>query len=363
MTSKFRQFAARHKWKIVSIPVLLLLVFGVILPVVTAPRTELSALAQEWQDSGEYIQWSSPIEENAGFDELNIFTIQEGDPANPAILMIHGYPTSSFDFADLFDLLSPDYYVCAIDTPGYGLSDKPRNGYRYSIEDDAKLIDYYIRDVLNLTSLSVLTHDKGSSVGFALLGLYQNQTDYTITHHFITNGNIYLPLAQLTSSQTMLLNPILGPFVTRYVNGDMVANVLNRDFHTFSETTGRVDAVASILDYQDGGEVQHEIIKYLNERQENEDLWLDYLKNSTIPTTLIWGVNDTVAPTAVADYVWNYSLKDRLAESYYWQLPNAHHYLQNDQPLVISQLLRLTFGESIDFSGIPEEDQPIQIFE
>jgi hypothetical protein len=119
MNNKYRQFLVRNKWKIATIPILLLLVFGVALPIVTAPRTELSVLAQEWQDSGEYIQWSSTIEENAGFDELNIFTIQEGNPVNPAILMIHGYPTSSFDFVDLFDLLSSDYYVCAIDTAGY----------------------------------------------------------------------------------------------------------------------------------------------------------------------------------------------------------------------------------------------------
>jgi hypothetical protein len=78
---------------------------------------------------------------------------------------------------------------------------------------------------------------------------------------------------------------------------------------------------------------------------------------------LIWGVNDTVAPTAVADHVWNYSLKNRVVESYYWHLPNAHHYLQNDQPLVISQLVRQALGESVDFSSIPEENQPIQISE
>jgi pimeloyl-ACP methyl ester carboxylesterase len=81
---------------------------------------------------------------------LNIFHICQGNPDDPAILMIHGYPTSSFDYARLFAELSEDHYVCALDTPGYGFSDKPMDGYDYSISDDARLVDEYIRQVAGL---------------------------------------------------------------------------------------------------------------------------------------------------------------------------------------------------------------------
>ena len=87
---------------------------------------DIPKLASQWLNSGEYIRWTSTLEENKSFGELNVFTVQKGDTKKPVILMIHGYPTSSFDFMELFDLLSMDYYVCAIDTPGYGFSDKPR---------------------------------------------------------------------------------------------------------------------------------------------------------------------------------------------------------------------------------------------
>jgi len=56
---------------------------------------------------------------------LNIFSVQKGDGKKPPILMIHGYPTSSFDFMELFDLLSMDYFVCALDTQGYGFPTNP----------------------------------------------------------------------------------------------------------------------------------------------------------------------------------------------------------------------------------------------
>jgi hypothetical protein len=44
---------------------------------------------------------------------------------------------------------------------------------------------------------------------------------------------------------------------------------------------------------------------------QNENIWLENLKNSTIPATLIWGIDDEIAPIGVADYVWNSSLKNR----------------------------------------------------
>jgi len=185
--------------------------------------------AFDWCKAGEYFSWKSTLPENAAFAPLNIFHICQGNPDNPAILMIHGYPTSSFDYADLFRELSKDHYVCALDTPGYGFSDKPRDGYEYSMFDDARLVDEYIRKVADLDEFTLFTHDKGDSVGLALLQIYQayNVKPYTINHHFITNGNIYLPLAQLTVGQKALLNPSLGPFLSSLIIG-WPAEWLNR---------------------------------------------------------------------------------------------------------------------------------------
>jgi pimeloyl-ACP methyl ester carboxylesterase len=170
-----------------------------------------------------------------------------------------------------------------------------------------------------------------------------------------------LPLAQLTNFQNILLNDIIGSWATWYINGDLIANGLNRDTHTFPESNAKVDAIASIIDYQAGGDIQHDLIQYLNEREANENEWLQNLKQSTVPATLIWGVDDPIAPIAVADYVWNSSLKIRETPAWYWQLPNANHYLQNDQPVVISILIRLALGEPVDFSSISKENHPIEI--
>lgn len=342
-----------------SIIGLMMIFLFAIAPILIQPKKELSPLAQAWQNNGKYISWRSTLKENESFGELDIFTIQKGNPENPAILMIHGYPTSSFDFYELFELLSNDYYVCALDTPGYGLTDKPRDGYVYSIEDDARLVDYYIRDILKLNSFALYTHDKGDSVGLALLKIYTQQDNYKITHHFITNGNIYLPLADLSKIQLLLLDKRTGPFITRYLSGERMAKRMNTLVHSIPKSSKKVAAVASTIDYQDGGKVQHSIIQYLNQRHECENEWLVNLQTSNVPATMIWGVDDPIATLKVSDFVWNEILKNRQTKSYYWKLPLANHYLQNDQPEVINLIIRQTLGEQIDFNRIGKDIRPI----
>lgn len=358
----------KRRRKIVTISVITFIVSVSILlfiigPLVSKPLPELSPLAKERQASGEYIAWTSTLEENEAYGEQNIFTMPKGNPENPAILMIHGYPTMSFDFYDVVELLSDDYYVCAIDTIGYGLSDKPKNGYTYSIEDDAKLVDYYITDILKLKEFTLLTHDKGDSVGLSLLSLYENQDFYTINHHIITNGNIYLPLANLTRYQKLLLDETFGPLATKYVNGELLANGLNKQAHAIPEKEDKVNGVASIIDYQDGGEVQYATIQYLNQRMQYEKIWLDNLKNSDIPTTLFWGTEDEIAPVAVADYVWKSILSDRETEASYYLLPNADHYLMNDNPMAYSMIIRQANGEEVDWESLPVEQRPVLVDE
>lgn len=300
------------------------------------------ATALAWCEAGEYFSWNSTLSINADFQALNIFHICEGNPENPAILMIHGYPTSSFDYASLFAELNDDYYVCALDTPGYGFSDKPLNGFDYSIFDDAQLVDHYIREIVELDDFILLTHDKGDSVGLALLQIYQayEEKPYTINHHFITNGNIYLPLAQLTTGQKVLLNPVFGPLVSMLLPADRIAN--NIGDSTFATTLphSEIDAYSSIFDYQDGTRVQHEIIEYLNERSENEVAWLETLEKSQIPTTLIWGELDAIAPTAVPDHVWTKYLENRETPANYWRISCADHYLQVDESELIAKIIR-----------------------
>lgn len=223
------------------------------------------------------------------------------------------------------------------------------DGFDYSIFDDAQLVDYYIREIVSLDEFALLTHDKGDSVGLALLQIDRayDEKPYTINHYFITNGNIYLPLAQLTRGQKALLNPASGPLLSSLLNGDMLAGGIAEQVFATQLPQSEMDAYASIFDYQDGIAVQHEIIKYLNERAENEVAWLETLERSDIPTTLIWGELDAIAPVAVPDHVWTNYLEDREAAAVYWRIPCADHYLQVDEPGLIADIVRAILAEDL----------------
>ena len=308
------------------------------------------AAALDWCKAGEYFSWKSTLPVNAEFEALNIFHVCQGNPDNPAILMIHGYPNSSFDYAGLFRELSKDYYICALDTPGYGFSDKPRDGYDYSIFDDARLVDEYIREIAGLDEFILFTHDKGDSVGLALLQIYQayDEKPFTINHHFITNGNIYLPLAQLKTGQKAYLNPTIGPFLSSLISGEQ----FSKGNFAKQLSQSEIDAYVSILDYQDGTDVRHEIIEYLNDRTENEVAWLETLEKSDIPVTIIWGELDTVAPVAVPDDVWAKYLENRDAPATYWRIPCAEHYPQVNEPELVAAILHATLADDLVSSEI-----------
>jgi pimeloyl-ACP methyl ester carboxylesterase len=172
------------------------------------------------------------------------------------------------------------------------------------------------------------------------------------------NGNIYLPLANLTFFQKILLNKFTGPVATKFVTGKILANGLNRTAHNVRESQEKVRSIAFILDYQHGGQIQHDTIQYLNQRKQNEVRWLENLRNSKVPTSMIWGEDDRIAPTRVSDYVWDNYLRVRDIESKYWIIPKANHYVQNDKPEILSRLIRQTFGEEVDFHEISNEEKP-----
>ena len=76
------------------------------------------------------------------------------------------------------------------------------------------------------------------------------------------------------------------------------------------------------------------------ERAANEYRWLDTLRESPVPTALIWGLQDTVNPPRIGNHIWYNYLDKRSVESSYWLLPTANHYLQRDEPEEMAGVVR-----------------------
>ena len=306
--------------------------------------SQTSDLAEKWRASGKYFEWKADGQTRA----VQIFYTCMGDPAKPAILMLHGFPTSSFDYRLLAHELESDFHICTLDFPGYGISDKPAAGYRYSLRDDADLVWHFVTKVVPMSEFVLFSHDRGDSVALAFLEKIQSQPDapFRITHQFITNGNVYLPLSNLTDFQKRMLDPATSPAVVKQISAPILAAGMGNSTFTppLKPTDPEVAALAYFFAYQAGVEVMPTTIQYLKERKQFENRFLEALEKSPIPATLVWGVHDMIAPVRVADYVWNSALKSRKVRGSYWLMPCGNHYLQHDQPEALARIVRMSLS-------------------
>jgi pimeloyl-ACP methyl ester carboxylesterase len=97
---------------------------------------------------------------------LDLFVREAGDPAKPAVLLLHGQPTSSHTFRDLMPLLADAAHLVAPDLPGFGFSDAPsQDRYEYGFENIADTVDALI-DELGLERWFLYVHDYGAAVAY-----------------------------------------------------------------------------------------------------------------------------------------------------------------------------------------------------
>jgi pimeloyl-ACP methyl ester carboxylesterase len=284
--------------------------------------------AESWRDRGGYFAWAPRSGDAA---EVRCFHVELGDPAAPPLVLVHGFPTSSVDFVEVAEQLSARFRVCAMDFPGFGFSDKPL-GWGYSLQRDAEVLEHYVADVLGLESMIMFAHDRGSSV--AIIHTTNGDSRVRLDHLVVTNGNIFLPLSNLTNAQRLMLDPATGPSLLGQATPQQLAEGMGQATYTPARGPDdpEVQALATIFGHDNGLVVLHETIQYLVERAQDETAWIEALAALDVPTTFIWGVYDTVSPPRVISYVWDEWMRHKPGRNSLYFVPDANHYLQNDQP-------------------------------
>ena len=304
----------------------------------------------EWQSGGAEMRWRSTTAANDS-KEVTVFSRRCGTPGAPALLLVHGFPTSSIDYFALAAELSSEFDIYLLDFPGYGLSDKPSEPYVYSLYDDARLLVYAITQAWKLSDYRMLTHDRGSSVGMISLGMLAAQDQSAQPLDLIlTNANIYLPLSNLTAFQTALLDSATGRATAAAATPEMLAAGMGASTFMPRRTLEdpEIAAMAKCFAHNDGIRVLPDTIQYLHERAADETGWLEALSASDVNTTVVWGLHDNVSPLRVPNHVWQAYLKNKPGRNRYWVVPNADHYLQCDAPKQLAEIVRLTVrGEQI----------------
>jgi len=120
-------------------------------------------------------------------DGHTIFYREAGHPNAPAILLLHGFPSSSHMFRELMPLLADRYHLIAPDLPGFGFSDMPnRAHYAYTFDALAKIMARFAESV-GLTRYAIYVFDYGAPVGFRLALAHPEKVAAIISQ----NGNAY----------------------------------------------------------------------------------------------------------------------------------------------------------------------------
>ena len=123
----------------------------------------------------------------ATVDGRKLFYREAGSKTAPAVLLLHGFPTSSHMFRNLIPTLADRYYVVAPDLPGFGFSDAPdRKQFRYTFEHLAKVIAG-LTETIGLERFAIYVFDYGAPVGLRLALAHPER----ITAIISQNGNAY----------------------------------------------------------------------------------------------------------------------------------------------------------------------------
>ena len=119
---------------------------------------------------------------------FKVFYRDAGDRQAPAVLLLHGFPTSSHMFRNLIPQLAGDYHVVAPDLPGFGFSDAPdHKTFRYTFDHLAEVIGDFVEQI-GLKRFAVYVFDYGAPVGFRLALRYPDRISGLISQ----NGNAYV---------------------------------------------------------------------------------------------------------------------------------------------------------------------------
>jgi len=117
--------------------------------------------------------------------EVSVFYREAGDPKRPAILLLHGFPTSSHQFRDLIPRLADRYHVIAPDLPGFGFT-TVAEGFDYSFAKLAEVIAAFT-DAIGLTRYAIYVFDYGAPVGLRLALARPDAVTAIVSQ----NGNAY----------------------------------------------------------------------------------------------------------------------------------------------------------------------------
>ena len=222
-----------------------------------------------------------------------VFYRDAGDPKNPSILLLHGFPTSSHMFRELFPLLADRFHIVAPDLPGFGFSDAPsRAKFEYTFENLTNIVDAFTQ-AAGLTRYAIYVFDYGAPIGFRLAARHPERVTALISQ----NGNAYEeglsegwnPIQKYWSEPTEANRAALKNFLTpettkfQYLHGVSDETRVAPESYTLD---------SALLARPGNEEIQLDLFLDYASNVALYPKFQQYLRTAKPPLLAVWGKND-----------------------------------------------------------------------
>ena len=245
-----------------------------------------------WKEKGSFF----------GYKSHQIFTIDEGE--GEVLLLIHGFPTASWDWWKVWDVLCRDNRLIALDMIGYGFSDKPKR-YSYSIFDQADIVESLL-SAKGIDKVHIICHDYGDTVTQELIARHNEREavrnqGLIILSVCMLNGGLFPEVHRPLFIQKILMGPF-GYWVSKlFTKAKLARNLKNTSGSATEPSEEELDSFWELMVHNGGKEVFHLLIRYIKERAENRERWVGALMHTSLPLRFINGNVDPISGKHMAD--------------------------------------------------------------
>lgn len=278
----------------------------------------LPAVSQ-WMMSGSYFE----------HNRHRIFYKKTPGAKKPTILLIHGFPTASYDLASIWPLLAKKFDLITADMLGFGFSDKP-TGHAYSIIGQADLL-LALLEHEKIREFHILAHDYGVSVAQEILARQAQAKKPALSVCFL-NGGLYPEFHKPLLVQKLMLTP-LGPLLAHFFTKSKLRASFDAIFGIKKASDEEIEAFWELIDYHDGRRVVPKLLHYMNERRQYRDRWVTAMEHAPIPVQMINGPLDPISGEHLAK-----AFADRNPRAKVHSLPGVGHYPQTEAPEKVAAL-------------------------
>lgn len=216
----------------------------------------------------------------------------------PHLLLLHGYPTSSYDWTPVIPLLD-GYTVTTLDFLGFGLSEKPR-GHDYSLFAQADIVEDVLAELGTTGPVRLVAHDMGTSVATELMARdIDGALGFELCQVVLSNGSVVIEKASLRPIQKVMrsrFGPLVSALSNRLIFTSQLAAVFSKGHPLDKQEANRY---WQLLTVNDGHRQVHRLSSYLHERVRHAGRWHGAVREWPGRLAFAWGELDPVATTDV----------------------------------------------------------------